>query len=174
MEINGTIAARLPKGNDFFGLARRKSTAFARATVPRNLPNERLRLFLPTSPLKKTRIKSKTIGHFDHAIHAAKVLENIFGKVVGFGLRRHRNACGLIMTGKFATESDCPVVGCKTPKTLVSSLLQKNPIGNRCEYLRHDPGSQERERWTKNNPTAGVDVVVSVFVGFCNMQFLSL
>src|SRR5712671_4986890 len=23
------------------------------------------------------------------------------------------------------TESDCPVVGCKTPKTLVSSLLQK-------------------------------------------------
>jgi hypothetical protein len=79
-------------------------------------------------PPKKTRIKSETIGNFDYAVHAAKVLENVFGKVCGFCPRRDRNACRLIMTSIFGTESDGPVVGCETTKPLVSSLLQKNPI----------------------------------------------
>jgi hypothetical protein len=32
-------------------------------------------------PSKKRWIKSKTIGNFDYAVDAAKVLENVFGKV---------------------------------------------------------------------------------------------
>ena len=119
------------------------------------------------------RIKSKTVGNFDYAVDAAEILENVFGKVSGFGLCWHRSACRLIMTSKFATERDGPVVGCETPKPLVGGLLQKNPIANRCEYLRHNPGSQERKRRTKNYPTAGVDVLVGVFVDFCNMQFMA-
>ena len=39
-------------------------------------------------PTKKRRIKSETIGNFDYAVRAAKVLENVFGKVCEFGLCR--------------------------------------------------------------------------------------
>jgi hypothetical protein len=78
------------------------------------------------------------------------------------------------MTSIFGTESDSPVAGCETTKPLVSSLVQKNAIANRGDHLRHQPGSQQRKRWTKDNPTAGVDVLVGVFVGFCNMQLMGV
>src|ERR1700730_1213048 len=118
----------------------------------------------------QTRIKSKTIGSFDHTIDAAKILYNLFAQPCRFGLRRHRSTCGLIMNSVLGAESDGPVVGCETPKSLVSSLLKNNPIANRSEHLRHQPSAQKRKRRTENNPAADIDMLVGVFVGFRNVQ----
>jgi hypothetical protein len=91
MEIIGIVAARPPTGNGFFyGLAGRKSNGFA--ATPVSDPCHGIWLMIGSAgsyrhgPSKKMRIKSKTIGNFDYAVDAAKVLENVFGKVCGFGL----------------------------------------------------------------------------------------
>jgi len=57
------------------------------------------------------------------------------------------------------------------PKPLVSSLLQKNPIANRCKYLRHQPRAQQRKGRTENHPAAGIDMLVGILVGFRDVQF---
>ena len=71
------------------------------------------RLYLCVFPSDfQTRIKSKAIGNFDRTVYAAKILDNFFAQVCRFSPRRHRNACGLIMTSILGTEGDGPVVGC--------------------------------------------------------------